>query len=367
MKTNIVKIKTKSSSIELSEREQLVLKAIVHLHILTAQPIGSRLVAKYLEKKLNLSPATIRNVMFELEEMELLEQTHISSGRIPTDKGYRVYINALLPQVKPSARELKKIQEELQKTEVTSIEDTLKTASKILGHLSKYLSIIIIPSIQDITVEKIDIVQLSTKRLLFVLALNSNFVETLTIETDIEINKEQIESVVGILNEKIAGKSLKFINENFTNLIETFESKELPIFHIFINFFDKIYNTLMEQERTMISGIKYLLQYPEFQEPEHIKKIISLLENSELILNILPLFEEDKNLNVKVLIGSEIHNELFCNYSLVASPYWITNSVGYIGLLGPKRMHYPKVIRLVNAISKVISQNLAQSSWLEGM
>lgn len=362
MKTNFVKIKKKDSSIELNEREHLVLKAIVHLHILTAQPIGSRLVAKYLEKKLNLSPATIRNVMFELEEMELLEQTHISSGRIPTDRGYRVYINSLLPQVKPSVREFQKIQEEFQKTESTSIEDTLKTASKILGYLSKYLSIIIVPSIQDIKVEKIDIVQLSSKRLLFVLALNSNIVETLTIETDIEINKEQIDKVVGILNEKVAGKSLKFINENFTNLIETFELKDLPIFHLFINFFDKFFTAFLEQERTMISGIKYLLRYPEFQEPEHIRKMIFLSENSDLLLKILlPRFEEDDKFNVKVLIGSETQNELFYDYSFVASPYWITNSVGYIGLLGPKRMHYPRVIRLVNAISKVISQNLAQS------
>ncbi len=362
MKPSMFRFKTKEEIINLNEREQLVLRTIVHLHISTAQPVGSRLVAKYLENKLKLSSASIRNVMYELEEKELLQQTHISSGRIPTDKGYRYYINLLLPKVKPTERELNKIEEELRNSSPSTVEDLLKNALKILGFLSKYLSIIVIPEIQNITVEKLEIFTLSSNRLLFVLALHSNIVETLTIEADFEIDEKQIESVVGYVNEKISGKPLKFIYENFQHLIESSEIKESPIIQLFVNFFFKIYNNILEQERTLISGAKNLLQYPEFQQPDHIKKMITLIENSDLILNVIKKFYNEQNYSLKILIGKEIENDLLRDYSLIASPYWFTDSVGYIGLLGPKRMNYLKVIRLVDVVSKVISENLRKFS-----
>lgn len=362
MKTNILKIKNKTTTIELNEREKLVFRAIVQLHISIAQPIGSRLISKYLENKIKLSPATIRNIMCELEEMELLQQTHTSSGRIPTDKGYRYYIDTLLPHLKPNEKVIRRIQEEFEKIDSSNIEDILKTASKVLGLLSKYLSIIVIPEIQNITVQRLEIVPLSSNKLLFVLALNSNFVETLTIETEFQINEQQIESVSNYVNEKISGKPLKFIYESFYNLIEDTDIKDSPIIQLVFNFFDKINNNLVEQERTLISGVKYLLRYPEFQEPEHIKKMITLLEDTDLILKVFTKFSQNEDSNLKILIGSETENDLFYDFSIIASPYWITNAMGYIGLMGPKRMNYPKVIKLVDVISKVISQNFAQLS-----
>lgn len=362
MKPNVHRIKTKDAIVNLNEREQLVLRTIIQLHISTAQPVGSRVVAKHLENKLKLSPASIRNIMCELEEMNLLQQTHISSGRIPTDKGYRFYIDTLLPKVKPSEREFQKIEDELKNIDTSNLEELLKTASKVLGFLSKYLSIIVIPEIQNITIEKLEIFPLTSNRLLFVLALNSNFVETLTIEADFEINEGQIESVVGYINEKISGKPLRFVYENFKNLIESVEFKGSPIIQLFINFFDRIYNNILDQERTLISGARYLLHYPEFQQPNYVKRMITIIENSDLILNVLKKFYKEESQSVKILIGSETENELLFDFSLIVSPYWVTSSVGYIGLLGPKRMNYPKVIRLVDVVSKVLSRNLSNFS-----
>lgn len=359
MKPNLYRIKSKESTVTLHEREQLVLRTIVQLHISTAQPVGSRLVAKYLENKLNLSPASIRNIMCELEEQDFLQQTHVSSGRIPTDKGYRFYIDSILPKVRPNEREIQKIEEELKKIDTSNVEELLRTASKVLGFLSKYLSIIVIPEIQNITIQKLEILPLSSNRLLFVLALNSNFVETLTIEADFDIVEDEIDSVVRYVNEKIAGKPLRFVYENFYDLIETPELRESPVIQLFVNFFDKIYNNILEQERTLISGAKNLLQYPEFQQPDYIQRMITLLENSNLILNVLQKFYNDDNSSIKILIGSETDNELLFDFSIIASPYWVTSSVGYIGLLGPKRMNYPKVIRLVDVVSKIISRNLS--------
>jgi heat-inducible transcriptional repressor len=359
MKPNVGKINKVETPIELSERNKLVLRAVVQLYITSAQPVGSRLVARYLGNRLKLSPASIRNILYELEEMDLLHQTHASSGRIPTDKGYRYFIDSLLVQRKPTEKEIRKIQEELNKIEPTNFDDILKTASKVLGVLSKYLSIVIVPEIQDITVEKIELIPITSNRLLFVLALNSNIIHTLTIDANIDVEEDQIEKVSQFVNEKISGKTLRFIYENFSDLFAVSEYQDSPIIKLIINIFDKIQENLQDYERTFIAGARNLLLYPEFQNPDHIKNMITILENTQTILNVINQFKKN-NPNLTVLIGSETGNELLLDYSIIASPYWIRNATGYIGLLGPKRMNYPKVITLVELISNYLSQSFAR-------
>jgi heat-inducible transcriptional repressor len=359
MKPNVGKINKVETPIELSERNKLVLRAVVQLYTTSAQPVGSRLVARYLGNRLKLSPASIRNILYELEEMDLLHQTHASSGRIPTDKGYRYFIDSLLVQRKPTEKEIRKIQEELNKIEPTNLDDILKTASKVLGVLSNYLSIVIVPEIQDITVEKIELIPITSNRLLFVLALNSNIIHTLTIDANIDVEEDQIEKVSQFVNEKISGKALRFIYENFSDLFSVSEYQDSPIIKLIINIFDKIQENLQDYERTFIAGARNLLLYPEFQNPDHIKNMITILENTQTILNVINQFKKN-NPNLTVLIGSETGNELLLDYSIIASPYWIRNATGYIGLLGPKRMNYPKVITLVELISNYLSQSFAR-------
>jgi len=361
MKPNIGKINKGETPIELSERNKIVLRAVVQLYITSAQPVGSRLVARYLGNRLKLSPASIRNILYELEEMDFLHQTHVSSGRVPTDKGYRYFIDSLLVHRKPSEKEIRKIQEELDKIEPRNIDDVLKTASKVLGVLSKYLSIVIVPEIQDISVEKIELIPITSNRLLFVIALNSNIIHTLTIDANINIDEDQIEKVTRFVNEKISGKTLRFIYENFSNLFSLSEYQDSPIIKLIINIFDKIQENLQDYEKAFIAGARNLLLYPEFQNPEHIKNMITILENTQTILNVINQFKKN-NPNLTILIGSETRNELLFDYSIIASPYWIRNAPGYIGLLGPKRMNYPKVITLVELVSNYLSQSFARMS-----
>ncbi len=359
MKPNIGKINKNLTTIELTERSKIVLKAVVQLYITNAQPVGSRLVSRYLENRLKLSPASIRNILCELEEMDLLEQTHSSSGRIPTDKGYRYFIDSLLVQRKPSEREIRKIQEELNKIEPSNLDDILKTASKVLGLISKYLSIVIVPEIQNISVAKIELIPITSNRLLCVLALNSNIIQTLTIDSNFDLEESKIDQVSEYVNSKISGKTLKFIHDNFSSLFSESEFKDTPVIQLIINAFDKIYDSLQEQDRAFVAGARNLLQYPEFQDSYQIKNVITLLENTQTILNVINQFKKN-NPNLTILIGSETRNELLLNYSIVASPYWVRNTFGYIGLLGPKRMNYSKVITLVEFLSEYLSQNFAR-------
>ncbi|MCX7880393.1 MAG: heat-inducible transcriptional repressor HrcA [Ignavibacteria bacterium] len=343
----------------MKDREKIVLRAVVQLYINTATPVGSRLVSKYLSKSLNLSSATIRNIMSELEGMDLLAQTHISSGRIPTDKGYRIYIDNLIPHRQLSEREVKKLEEEFRRCEPTTIEDVLKIASRVLGLISKYLSIVVIPEIQNIIVEKFQIFQLYANRLFFVLVFNSNIIQTLTIETDFEIKEQQIQSVIEYINSRISGKPLRYIYENFRNLVAEHEEKDSPLLQLVVTVFDKFYSNIVEQEKTFIAGTKNLLRHPEFSNPENVKKVILLLEETGKITQVLKKFDDGMQ-TTKILIGKETESELFYDYSIVASPYWLNNAVGYIGLLGPKRMHYSKVISLVEYTSKFIEKNFSR-------
>lgn len=357
MRKSKFNIHPKSNKIILDKRTQIILKAIIHLYISTAQPISSRLVAKYLYSQLKLSPATIRNVMAELEEFDLISHPHTFSGRIPTDLGYRYYVDSLIQYRKPSEREISIFKNEFEKIEPQNLEDILFTASKILGLLSKYLSIVIIPEIQNITIEKIDIVPLPSKRLLFVLALESNIIRTLTIEVKEEIDESRLQEVVSFINERISGKSLSFVYSNFTSMISDHSLKETPIIKLFITLFDKLFVNLNDEEKAKISGTQYLLRYPEFSEPEFLKNIFKIIDDAEIIVKIL----KDKaqlNQNVTVLIGSETQTQLLENYSLIATRYLLSNSSGIIGLLGPKRMNYQKVINLVNFTSKFLSQKI---------
>lgn len=348
---------SKSNKITLDRRAQIILKAIIYLYISSAQPISSRLVAKYLYSQLRLSPATIRNVMAELEEYDLISHPHTSSGCIPTDLGYRYYVDSLIKYRKLSEREIKIFKNEFEKTEPQNLEDILITVSKVLGLLSKYLSIVIIPEIQNITIEKIDIIPLLSHRLLFVLALESNIIRTLTIEVKEEIDKSRLQEVVSFVNERISGKSLKFVYSNFASMISDYSLKKTPIVKLFITLFDKLLVNINDEERAKISGTRYLLRYPEFSEPVFLKNIFKIIDDAEIIVKILKE-KAQVNQNVTVLIGSETQTQLLENYSLIATRFLLSNSSGVIGLLGPKRMNYQKVINLVDFTSKFLSQKL---------
>lgn len=334
---------------ELTEREREILMQIVRLYILKASPIGSFTLSKYLEGVLNLSPATIRNVMADLEELEYITHPHTSAGRIPTDKGYRFYVDSINDYIQVNETEINKVRENLSSADTSNI---LRDTSKILGMLSNYLSIVKIPKIVDCKVVKLDIIKLSSNRLLIVLALDSNIVRTISLEVDYEIDDKHLFQINQYINEKISNKTIKFIKENFHNLLSDYPSKNIPLLRLFTESLDDIFTTKNE-EQLLVAGTQNLLQYPEFESKERIKSIIELIENQDIVIHLLDEYEEPGN--VKVLIGSEMNDSILDEYALVLSSYKLGSSYGSIGLIGPKRMNYPKIISLVKAVSAALS------------
>jgi heat-inducible transcriptional repressor len=332
---------------DLNEREKEILTKIIQLYILKASPVGSRTLSKYIQEE--LSSATIRNVMSDLEEMEFISHPHTSAGRIPTDKGYRFYVDTLEKIEALSQNELRAIEKNLCNKE-TVFED----ASKILGILSSYLSIVSIPKFIDLKVIRLELITISTNRILVVIALDSNFVKTITLEAGFDIEDKQLDDISLYINEKVSGKPLKFIKENFKELMSDFAYKDTPIIRLFFDSIDQIFNIRKTKENIHIAGTHNLLEYPEFDKPERIKGVIEMLENEEIIIHLLDKFDESKT-GIRVLIGKEMEDVQLEDYSFIVSSYKFGNADGSIGIIGPKRMPYSKMMSLVKNVSDYLT------------
>lgn len=337
----------------LNEREQEILRSIVNLYILKAVPVGSRKLSKYIEDKLSLSPASLRNVMADLEELEYIYHPHTSAGRVPTDKGYRFYVDSLKDIENLTTTELTQVEQLKSSFDVS--DQLLKDATKLLGSLSNYLSIVSIPRLSDVVIQKLELVPLSSERLLVVLALESNIVRTVTLEIDFEYNANSLSKLALYLNEKLSGKTLSFIRDNFGKIVGDYDGKEAPMIRLFVDFADKIFKDEDSNDKILTSGTKNLISYPEFEDIDKVKSIIELVENKDIVIHLLD--EQLDSDGTKVFIGSESGKEILEDYSIILSKYKIGNASGSIGLIGPKRMNYSKMLSLVDSIGRILSFN----------
>lgn len=336
---------------QLNDREQEILRSIVNLYILKAVPVGSRKLSKFLEGKLSLSPASLRNIMSDLEELDYINHPHTSAGRIPTDKGYRFYVDSLKIIEDLTSSEISEVQKLSKMNELS--DQILKDASKLLGSLSKYLSIVSIPKLIDVVVKKIELIVLSSNRLLVILELESNIIRTVTLEADFGIDDKNINTLKNYLNDRISGKTLGFIRDNFNKIVVDFDAQNSPMVRLFLDFADKIFKDEAAQDKILTSGTQNLISYPEFEDLSKVRSIIELVENKDMVIHLLD--EQLSTDGTKVLIGSETGNELLEDYSIVLSRYRIGSAVGSIGLIGPKRMNYAKMLALVNQVSSILS------------
>lgn len=336
---------------ELNQREIDILRTIIHLYILNATPVGSRSLSKYLESDYKLSPATIRNVMADLEDMELISHPHTSAGRIPTDKGYRFYVDSLMKREALSKSEMDTLRKSLNPN---LSEDILKDASKLLGMLSKYLSIVELPHITDLIVFRIELIYLTSNRLLVVLALDSNIVRTVTFEVSFQISEKNLDDISRFINEKISGKPLKYIRDNFKDIINDYSEADTPLIRLFIDSIDRLFKNPYKSERIHISGTQNLLNYPEFEDLDKVRTVIELIENEDIIIHLLDTYDTSEK-SPQILIGKEMNNKDLEDYSLIISNYQYGSASGSIGLIGPKRMNYSKITSLIQYLTELLS------------
>lgn len=336
---------------ELSEREATILRAIVHNFILMASPVGSRFLSKYLADEQKLSPATIRNVMSDLEEMGFVSHPHTSAGRMPTDKGYRYYVDSIMRAESLSEEERMRVHEHLR---AAPKETLLRNASKILSSLSHCLGVVEIPQISDAVVEKIELIPLSTSRLLVVVTLSSDIVRAISLEADFDVRAGELDGIARQLNERISGRPLQLVRRNLREFISDVRPDHLLV-RLFVDSAEKLFTEHIQPgDKVHIAGTQNLFRHPEFESTEHFKSIIELIESEEIIVHLLDNSDPPEG-SVNVLIGGEMSSSLMQEYSLLTTRYRMTSAVGTIGIIGPKRMNYSKLISIVNHVAFVLS------------
>jgi heat-inducible transcriptional repressor len=350
-------------------RGQIILSAIINEHFVTGEPVGSKMLAEKFANASGLSSATIRNVMGELEDMGLLEQPHTSAGRVPTDKGYRFYVDNLLGVLSISNDDLFRIGEEfgLRSGDLSEAPDRLlERTSQLLSVLSNNVGIVVSPSLANDRLQHIEFVNLSDNRVLVVLVSGPNIVHNKIIRLNAAFSKEELERTANYLNLEFAGKNLAEIRAEILRLMH--EEKAL---------FDKILQTAVilcsqtiedEADRmgeVFIEGTSNILSKSDFADLERLRELLRTIGEKSRLMQILnECMERDGSLteDVQVFIGSENRTPSFRNCTLISAPYRIGNgsAIGTLSVLGPTRMEYSRMISIVSYVARTLEKMMSR-------
>ena len=342
--------------ISLTLRQREILKAIVNDYIQKAEPIGSRTLSKYYF--LDLSPATIRNEMAELEERGLLKQPHISSGRIPSDSGYRLFVDQLMDKISVSSEEKCQIIEylETQKNLTSSVELILNQAAQILSVLSKCVAMVQLPQINYNFVKYVQIMPISSKEIIAFISASNGLFYHYNIRLSQPINADSLELLNNYLNEKLKGVPLDEID----NVLMAPMEREIQIYIDFIHeLHDSLSDLLSLGNRLFMDGTSNILKEPEFQDINKIYSFINFCEQKGQINDLLKVWPELGE--IIIYIGNENKQVPLNECSVVFTSYALGDkAIGKLGVLGATRMNYAKVKATVNAVAEELSQTLTQ-------
>ena len=357
---------TKDSKIP-DMRGQIILSAIISEHLLTGEPVGSKVLADRFSHSAGWSSATIRNVMSELEESGLVEQPHTSAGRIPTDKGYRFYVDNMLGVLSVSDADLKLINNELGFSDLDISEKPdrlMERTSQLLSALSQNVGIVVSPSLAHDLLQHINFVNLSDKRILIVLVSAPNIVHNKIIRLEANYSQDDLDRTARYLNVEFAGKSLSAIRAEILRLM-----------HEETALFDKLLQTAMilcsqsiESENDNIGeiyveGRSNILTKPDFSNMQRLHDLLRTIEEKSRLMQILNeclTRDYTQSGNVQVIIGSENSSSSFQNCTLITAPYRLGNGniIGTLSVLGPTRIEYARMIAIVSYVAKMLEKTM---------
>ena len=335
----------------LEDRKKRVLQAIVEEYIQTAEPVSSNAIMNF--EGLECSSATIRNEMAELEKMGYLEKPHTSAGRVPSAKGYRFYVDELLEEDKISLEEIKYISEKLE-TKVNEMEEITQIASSTISEITHYTTVTIGPSSDVQKIENIKFVSLSNRMIMGVILTDSGLVKETIIKFDEDITENQVQTLSYMFNNKLKG-------EPITKIDKPLEKYLVDEMRYSVNLIKPIIEQMkivIEEESIHLEGANKLFELPEFNSLEVAKKFVNILDEKELMADML---STGLAKDINVYIGEENDQEELKDFSIVTFKHRIGNKdLGTIGIIGPKRMDYAKVISVMKYISKKLNGNEEQ-------
>ena len=337
----------------LSERQRMILNAIIDDYIRSAEPVGSRSISK--RGDVSFSPATIRNEMADLEELGLLEQPHTSAGRIPSIKGYRYYVDHLVTPGGVGDRDARKLRAFFAE-KVNHWEGIVEHAATVLSQLTNYTSIVLGPETFNTTLKHFQLVPIGDSSAVAIIVADTGHVEHRTISIPEGVSMDDMTKIVNLLNGKLAGVPFYKIK----SVLHSEVAKELGRF---VERCEEILalleQTIAEEQepKVYLSGASNMLTQPEFKDVDKAKSILGMLEETPLLVQ---LFQSQPG-GIQVKIGTENVLEAINQCSLITATYTFEGqSLGTIGILGPTRMEYGKVISLLDYLSKDIAQLMAR-------
>ncbi|MFQ5894228.1 MAG: heat-inducible transcriptional repressor HrcA [Nitrospinota bacterium] len=344
----------------LGARDSEILRALISHHIRTAEPVGSRALSKYA--RLSLSAASIRNVMADLGERGYLSQPHTSAGRVPTDLGYRVYVDSLMETHQLTEAESWAIERAYAPPPVRP-EDLLVLSSRLLSHLTNQAGLVLIPNLAQRLLRHMEFIAVGPRQVLALLVADRGLVHSRTLAVEEEIPQETLDRISRYLNEEFSGITLHEIRHR---LVEGMGEDKLRFDALFYKAMDLSCRAFAEEESSSeevyVEGASSVLDQPEFAEDvERMRAIFRTLEDKSRLVRILDRCMDSRG--VLVVIGSENRSEDMEGLSLVAHNYSCGNRVlGSVGIVGPKRMEYPRMVALVAHTAGVLSQALSRQA-----
>lgn len=330
----------------LDNRKKKILQAIVEEYIDTAEPVSSG----NLVKELNCSSATIRNDMAELEKIGFLEKPYTSAGRIPSQKGYRYYIDELLRDDKLTAKEMQYIKNKLETT-VNELEDLTKIATTTLSELTHYTTIAIGPKIETHTILDVKFVLLGSRVMMAIILTDSGIIREAIIKFDEDVTEEQIKNLNTIFANHMVGKPIDELGGNIEEFITTEMKNSISIIQKIIDEINKIFK---EHDDLILEGTNKAFDLPEFQKAELAKNFMNVLDAKDLVSEVLNTGVAE---DINVYIGEELQDEKLKDFSVVTFNHLLGDKdIGTIGIIGPTRMDYSKVISIMKYISKKLDR-----------
>lgn len=332
---------------DLDKRKRKVLQAIIEEYIETAEPVSSNNLVKELE----CSSATIRNEMAELEKIGYIEKTHTSSGRVPSQKGYRYYVDELIRDDKLSKKEMELIRDRLE-TKVNDLEDLTRIATTTLSEITHYTTITIGPDVNNHTIVDIKFVLLGSRVLMAVILTDSGIIRESIIKFDEDITQDQAEDLTYLFRNKLVGKPLEQLNAP----LEEFIMAEIKTgVNIIKKVIEEINKIIRESHQVYLDGANKVIDMPEFKKVDVAKDFLNVLDAKDLVADVLNTGVAE---DIKIYIGEETEREELKNFSIVTFNHLLSGKdIGTIGIIGPTRMDYSKVISVMKYISKKINDD----------
>ncbi len=342
-----------------NDRGQHLLRVLIQRYIRDGQPVGSRTLSK--DAGLDLSPATIRNVMADLEDLGLVSAPHTSAGRIPTPRGYRLFVDTLVRYRQPDDGDIRKIQEQI-RSKSDNPEDLIAAVSSMLSDFTHMAGVVTVPRSPQVTMRQIEFLPLSENRVLVILVVNDREVQNRILHTERDYSASELQQAQNFINEHYAGLEMEQVRSRLLEDLDSTRSSMNQTMHEIIAVAQSAMDGATDPEnKYVVAGETKLMDFAELSDIDTLRRLFDAFSRKRLILDLL-----DRSINadgVQIFIGEESGYRIFDACSVITAPYHLNDdTIGVLGVIGPTRMAYDRVVPIVDVTARLLESALSHNS-----